>query len=69
MSLEKAFSNGKWAITVHTVGELIDELSRLPRDLPVDQEYEGRGSDLVVINRDSDAHIRLDEAGFWDDES
>jgi len=67
--IEATFSNGKFAKTVQTVGELIEELSRLPPETPVDQEYEGRGSDVVLMNRNQDnAHIQLSEAGLWDEE-
>ena len=69
MKFENALSNGKWAKTVQTVGDLIEELKRLPAELPVDQKFEGRGSDLVIMNRDMpNAHIQLSGAGEWDED-
>ena len=67
MKVEAKFSNGKQHITVKTVGQLIDELSRLPRELRVMQEHEN-GADVVVYNNGRpDCHLALDEAGLWDD--
>ena len=67
MKLETPFSNGKWHITVKNVGQLIDELSRLPRDLRVMQDA-APGADLCVYNRGQrDVHVEVNEAGFWDD--
>lgn len=67
MKVETPFSNGKWHITVKNVGQLIDELSRLPRELRVAQEGE-TGADVCVHNRGQrDVHLELDEAGMWDD--
>ena len=64
--MKNQFSNGKFHIQVKTVGEAIKELSLLDPSLPMDQEYNGRGSDLVVINRkDADAHLHIGEGGFW----
>ena len=60
------FSNGKFHIQVKTVGEAVKELSLLDPDLPMDQEYDGEGSDLVVMNRKSDdTHLHIDGGGFW----
>jgi hypothetical protein len=62
------FSNGKWCINVNTVGEAIRELSLLDPELPLNQEYEGRGCDIVVMNRSTDMHVAFAEGGFWDDD-
>jgi hypothetical protein len=63
------FSNGKWAINVSTVAEAIKELSLLDPDLPPDQDYDGCGTDIVVMNRRQDnAHVQFAEGGFWTDD-
>jgi len=63
------FSNGKWHINVRTVGEAIRELSLLDPDLELDQEYDGNGCDIVVMNRTSDdTHVQFAEGGFWDED-
>ena len=67
MKVEEKFSNGKHHITVETVGQLVDELNRLPRTLRIMQEHES-GADVVVYNNGRpDCHLALDEAGMWDD--
>jgi hypothetical protein len=59
------FSNGKWAVTVECVADLIKELSRLPPDMMVKDGIDG--ADLVVFNRKGpNAFIDLDDAGMWD---
>jgi hypothetical protein len=66
--LDKAFSNGKWTMTVSTVGELVDELNRLPRDLPTKLGF-AEATDIVVFNRGSDdAHVSFEEGGDWDED-
>jgi hypothetical protein len=63
------FSNGKWCINVKTVGEAIRELSLLDPTLPMDQDYDGNGADIVVLNRDqSDRHVQFSGGGFWDED-
>jgi hypothetical protein len=63
------FSNGKWNINVSTVGEAIRELSLLDPELPLNQEYEDKGCDIVVMNRSSDIHVAFAEGGFWDEDA
>lgn len=66
MDFDKPFSNGKWAKTVTTVGEAIEELKRLPPDMPVRQGFSD-SVDLVVFNRDKiDMHCSFEEGGDWD---
>ena len=68
MDFDKAFSNGKWAKTVSTVGEAIEELKRLPPDMPVQQGF-ADCVDLVVFNRDKpDMHCSFEEGGDWDED-
>lgn len=56
----KQFYRGDMAKPVaQTVGELIDELSRLPSDLPVDPYEDGVA--LTVYNIDMDAHLAFSE--------
>lgn len=62
---EKFFSNGKWAIEVHAVGELVDELSRLPREMKTRMAFSG-STDIAVLNRGQDSeHVGFDHGGFW----
>lgn len=63
------FSNGKWHKNVSTVGEMIEELKLLDPDMPVDQDYDGKGADIVVFNRESDPHVQICEGGEWDDDT
>jgi hypothetical protein len=63
------FSNGKWCINVSTVGEAIRELSLLDPELELNQEYEGKGCDIVIMNRDSDIHVEFAEGGYWDEDA
>lgn len=63
------FSNGKWNINVRTVGEAIRELSLLDPELELNQEYEGKGCDILVMNRTSDIHVAFAEGGFWDEDA
>lgn len=65
--LDKAFSNGKWSINVRTVGEMIDELSRLPRDMQVKQGFED-STDIVVFNRNTEPFVEMEDGNRWDDE-
>jgi len=44
-----------------TVGELIEQLQRLPCDLPIKQGYED-GCTLTVYNIKTDAHLEITEA-------
>ncbi len=66
--MDQRFSNDNWHKNVTTVGEMIDELSRLPRDLPIKQDF-SNSADLVLFNRySSDCHLSVDEGGTWSDE-
>jgi len=63
--MKNIFSNGETHIQVKTVGEAIKELSLLDPNLPMDQGYDGEGSDLVVMNaKQADAHLHIDDGGF-----
>ncbi len=63
---DKAFSNGKWAVNVETVGHLIRELRRLPKAMMI-KTGATLGADLVIFNRDMEtlAHLSLEEGGRW----
>ena len=64
--MNKKFSNGEYHVRVKAVGKAIKQFSLLDPKLPMDQGYNGEGSDLVVMNRKSDdAHLHIDEGGFW----
>jgi hypothetical protein len=68
-ALDTAFSNGKWAINVKTVGQMIDELSRLPRDLEV-HTFPSESADLVIFNRnpgEGTPHLGVEDGGGWTD--
>jgi hypothetical protein len=66
--MQECFSNGKWNKNVTTVGEMVDEMSRLPRGLKVKQGF-SPSADLVVFNRDGvDRHLSMDEGGQWDED-
>lgn len=67
VGLDQAFSNGKWNVNVSTVGELIDELSRLPRTLAVKSGF-ADSADVVVFNRDSEPFLELQDGGDWADD-
>ena len=68
MNLDKPFSNDKWHINCETVGDVIDELSNLPRDLPVKSSFTD-SVDLVVFNRkQDDVHLAFEDGEEWDDE-
>ena len=59
------FSNGSWNIEVSTVGELIDELSLLDEDMPVEQ---GRSQsvDIVIHNHTTaEPFVGFDDGGEW----
>ncbi len=67
--MDKRFSNGKTSKNVRTVGELVDELSRLPRDLRVTQGF-SPSADVVVFNvRTPDIYVTLADGGLWDHEA
>lgn len=67
MAIEERFSNGQWSKNVQNVGELMDELSRLPRDLPTKVSL-SESVDLVVFNRNTEhAHLSFEGGGEWDD--
>lgn len=64
------FSNGKTYINVKTVGQAIEELKRLPPDMPMNQEYDGNGADIVIFNRDlEDPHVEFTGGGEWDEDT
>lgn len=63
------FTNKKWTINVKTVGEAVKELSLLDPSIPMDQGYDGNGTDIVVMNIDyPDIHIHFDDGGQWPDD-
>ena len=63
--MEQRFSNGKTHINCTTVGGIIDELNRLPRDLPAYQGGED-SVDLVVFNiGNPDMHLAFEDGGDW----
>ena len=67
--MKERFSNGKAFKNVQTVGEMLDELSRLPRDLRVVQGF-SPSADLVIHNvSSSDRHLSLDDGGNLDEEA
>lgn len=67
MELKTAFSNGKSVKNVRTVGQLIEELQRLPPSLPVDQGYDDDGTDIVIFNIESGSpHVSFAEGLDWD---
>lgn len=68
MDFENKFSNGKLSKNCATVGDVIDELSRLPRELPVEASFT-ESVDLVVFNKGKpDAHLEFMSCGDWDDD-
>jgi hypothetical protein len=69
MQFDQAFSNNNWHVNCETVGDVIDELNRLPRDLPIVQGF-ADSVDLVVFNRDQEnAHLSFEDGGDWSDDS
>ena len=68
MVVKERFSNGKTAINVMNVGELIYQLQRLPIETPVVMGF-SPSADLVLFNPEGpDPHIALDETGAWDED-
>jgi len=68
----RKFSNGELYKNVQTVGEMIDELSRLPRSLRICQGM-SQSADLVVYNSlfgldDPDCQLCVEEGGMIDEE-
>ena len=65
--MQERFSNNKTAINVRTVGDIINELSRLPRDLRIAQGF-SPSADLVVFNADdSDRFLSVEDGGEFDE--
>ena len=65
-NLESAFSNGRWSKNCKTVGEVIDELSRLPRGLPVCSLHQN-SVDLVIFNRGTrNQCLEFQDGHEWD---
>ena len=62
------FSNGAWNVKVKTVGEAIRELSLLPLETRMDQDNDGEGSDLVLMNRETSPFLYVDAGGNWSDD-
>lgn len=65
------FSNGKTSIHCKTVGDLIRELSLLESELPLDQDYDGHGCDVVCMNVDcswSSPFVQFSKGGEWDED-
>ena len=66
--IPKAFYNGDNKPWAGTVGKLIDELQRLPRNLDVRHGFT-EGCNLVVYNvTTDDAHLEIIDAEDFDDE-
>jgi len=65
--VKERFSNGKTAKSIHTVGDLIDELNRLPTSTKVKYDMSGF-ADVVLFNVNRpDAFVTLSEGGEWDE--
>lgn len=63
MAVDERFSNGQTAIAVFTVGDLIEELQKLPAETPVRSDF-SEGADVVLFNANTKlAHVRLCEEG------
>jgi hypothetical protein len=61
---EKFYKAGstEYPVVVRTVGELIEALKELPKDLEINQEYSDLGgAEVVVYNILSDRHLCLRE--------
>jgi hypothetical protein len=59
------FSNGSWAVNVTTVGEMVDELSRLPKDMPVQGVLEDTVDAVIMNRRYASAFVAFEEGGEW----
>lgn len=67
MTVSERFSNGDTAKTCMTVGDLIEELQRIPAETPLRSDGTG-GVDVVIFNaNDRNSHVRFEDAGAWDD--
>jgi hypothetical protein len=65
------FTNQKWYRTVNTVEDLIVELKRLRKDMPVkfntNQNNQSESVDVVLLNRDTeDVYVSFAEGGEWE---
>ena len=49
---------------VKTVGELISQLERLPKDLPIKQDYPDVGASVSVFNIRSDIGLSLEPMDY-----
>ena len=66
MTVSERFSNGDTAKTVLTVGDLIEELQRLPSETPLRSDV-AEGVDVVIFNAPTrNSHVRFEPAGVWD---
>ena len=64
--MSKGFSNGKTAVHVKTVADVIRELSLLPAETPVAQDDPGDGADIVLFNKNMEGeHVLFDIPGTW----
>lgn len=67
------FNNGEFWINCKTVGDIVDALASLPRDLPV-KKYPEETVDLVVYTTpglfedESSEHLCFEEGGFWSEQ-
>lgn len=62
------FSNSGWSIKAMTVGDMIEELQKLPPDMSVEL-FPSQGVDLVVFNRGmKEEHLGFKEAGSWSED-
>lgn len=61
MNIPPEFYNVNYnPVHCETVGEVIEQLKRLPPDLPVDQGF-GKGVRITVYNASTDPHVEFDE--------
>lgn len=63
------FSNNSPQVAVKTVSDVINELSRLPGDLPV-KHGSSEFVDLVIFNRNhNDTYLGFEDGGDWTGEA
>jgi len=66
MPKKLVFSNGDDAVNVKTVGQVIDELSCLPREMKVGGYGEESSVDIVIFNQKyKSIHVSFEEGGEW----
>lgn len=60
------FRNNDWKVNVKTVGDLVLELSRLPKDMPCHQGFSD-STDIVVFDSTTDPFVEFSPGGDWAD--